>query len=569
MGSAVYHDGFLHTNSAYFLNYSIVAANDSQGNFLNSMIDESKIKADYVQAFNYARSKEIAFYQAFFPGVTSYDVFIRKLRELLNQADKAGEKIKQLKNANLRTHIQMQKGMEEQVHYQIKIDSTRLGQLPGIPTSIIDGKVGNEVYLDLSKEAELKAAKVVINDITNKNFDNESSNPKAITKWFEQQFNNETEAMADRIISGITISKKSPSGDVTEIDTQRTYFKIGQFPFLWSKKEIAENRAKNNKEFEQLFEQAKTTVYNFLKGQLQISDDGGLLSDAFEASWRSANAHLEDFFFEGDNLIKAVLGNVGEFQLLLWNNYAAMAMKKYTPELGKIIGDEAKDGRGQNRSDYQLMVSIGADIGSADETEAIGIQSKNVSEARYKEIQVNTDLGLIAPNLGDNITTSIANYQFNASIANEIGNMEEILETYVDKYVWRVLNFNVNDNLEPKHTNTFYWLGGDKLIPVSSLIFKMYSGGGSLSLKKMMKKPETTITGLERGSITDFGYNMGDHPLFVDYWRGNMYTDWKPTTENPGKFQSLIAGIGIHTTLDIASFLDVTTGKGRFEIFTS
>ena len=569
MASATYHDGLLHTSSAYFLNYSIVAANDSQGNFLSSLVDESKIKADYVQAFNYARSKEIAFYQTFFPGVTSYDVFIRKLRELLNKADEAGKKIKQLENANLRTHIQMKKGVEEQVHYHIKINSTQLGQLPGIPTSITDGKLGDEVYLSLSQEAETKAAKTIINKINKTNFDDKSPNAKAITKWAERQFTDVTDDVANVITNGITISRSGPSkSGVTEVDTQQTYFKIGQFPFLWSKKEIAENRAKGDKEFEVLFKQAKDTVYNFLKGQMQINDEG-LLNDAFEISWRSANVKLEDFFFEGDNLIKAVLGNIGEFQLLLWTNYVAMATKKYTPELAKIIGDEAKDGRGQNRSDFQLMTSIGADIGDASEAEAIGIQSKNVSEARYKEIQVNTDLGLIAPNLGDNITTSIANYQFNASIADEIGNMEEILETYVDKYIWRVLNFNVNSDLESKHTNTFYWLGGNKLIPVSSLIFRMYNSGGSLSLKQMIKKPETTITGLQRGSITDFGYNMGDHPLFLEYWHGNMYTSWTPTSENPGKFESLIAGIGIHTTLDIASFLDVTTGKGRFEIFTS
>ena len=208
--SATYHDGLLHTSSAYFLNYSIVAANDSQGNFLNSMIDESKIKADYIQAFNYARSKEIAFYQTFFPGVTSYDVFIRKLRELLNKADEAGKKIKQLENANLRTHIQMKKGVEEQVHYHIKINSTQLGQLPGIPTSITDGKLGDEVYLSLSQEAETKAAKTIINQINKTNFDDKSPNAKAITKWAERQFVDVTDDVADVITNGITISRTGP-----------------------------------------------------------------------------------------------------------------------------------------------------------------------------------------------------------------------------------------------------------------------------------------------------------------------------------------------------------------------
>ena len=557
--SIVYHDGLLHTNSAYFSSASVVATND---NVLSKLQDIENIKADYEGAINYARSKEIAFYQTFFSGVTEYEVFITKLRELFNKADQAGEKIEQLANMNLKANIQTKKGAEEQVRYQIRIDSTALKQLPDIPTSIINGKIGEGVYLSLSKNSEIKAAKRVVNKISNTKFDIESSNPIAIKQWFEQQLLNEGGTLAD----GIVISKSEPQGDVVEVDTKQTYFKIGQFPFMWSKKEIAENRAKGDKEFEELFEQAKDVVYNFLKGKLQVEDDGGLLSGAFEASWSAANAKLGDFFFEGDNLIKAVLGNIGEFQLLLWTNYAAMAMKTYTPELGKIIGDEAKDGRGQNRSDYQLMVSIGADIGEVSE-ETIGIQSKNIDEKRYRKIEVNSDLGLIAPNLGSNLTTSIANYQFNASIASKVGDMHEVLETYINNYIWRNLNFNVNEGLNPQHTNTFYWLGGNKIIPVSEIISKLYNPKDPTnSTNQNMQKP-TTEFNLEPGKTTDEQFEEGEPPLFVTYWKKFSY-GWEPQPDNTTAYQLFLTGIRIKSVLNLASFIEVSGGSGRFEIFT-
>ena len=557
--SIVYHDGLLHTNSAYFSSASIVATND---NVLSKLQDLENIKTDYEDAISYARSKEIAFYQTFFPGVTEYDIFIEKLRDLFNKADQAGEKIEQLANMNLKANIQTKKGAEEQIHYYIRIDSTALKQLSGIPTSITNGKTEEEVFLNLSKEVELKAAKTVINEISKTNFDDQSPNPKAIETWLERQLAKEIDTLSD----GITISKSGPQGSVVEVDTKQTYFKIGQFPFMWSKKEIAENRARGDKEFEALFEQAKDVVYNFLKDKLQVKDDGGLLSSAFEASWRAANAKLGDFFFEGDNLIKAVLGNVGEFQLLLWTNYAAMAMKKYTPKLGKIIGDEAKDGRGQNRSDFQLMVNIGADIGKASE-ETIGIQSKNVDKKRYHKIEVNSDLGLIAPNLGSNLTTSIANYQFNADIANKVGDMKEVLKTYIDNYIWRNLNFNVNDDLNPQHTNTFYWLGGNKIIPVSEIITKLYNPKDPTnSTNQNMQKP-TTEFNLKAGTTTDEQFEEGDPPLFITYWKKFSY-GWEPQPENTIAYQLFLTGIRINSTLNLASFIEVSGGSTRFEVFT-
>ena len=571
MGSAVYHDGYLHTNSAYFMEADIVATNKGDSNLLANLQKVENIADDYERAKEYAKSKEISFYQIFFPGVTEYSVFIGLIRNIFEQADKAGEKIRRLGNAYLKPQIQTSKGKEDQVNFRIKINSKELAQtglkIPPINTEEIKYS-GDIFYLSINDETEIKAIKIIANhikeqynDSTNINkFNPESSNPEAIARWLDREIPQMEGEIAKELMSGVTLIKDNPKNGGDKTQTIHKRFMIGQFPFKWTKKQIAEYRKSGNQEFEAEFAKAKQEVRKFLIDQLQIGSDDDLLRAAFNESWRIINAKkADDYFFEGDNLIKAVLGNVGEFQLDLMIKYAAMATRKYNGKLGQIVGDIVQQGRGQGRTDYQIMVSLGADIGSS-----VGIQVKNIDEKRYKEIEVNSDLGLIEANLGSNVTTSVANYQFNADIANEIGDMEEILETYVNNYIWRVLNFDVNENLMPEHTNTFYWLGGSQIIPVSEIINRLYQSNETN--KQLMNKPNTTVSGLTRGKTTDNEYNQPNkHALFTTYWQGSK-PDWTPTPANSVLYKAQLAKVKIKSILDLASFLEVT-GSGNFEIF--
>lgn len=568
--SIVYHDGLLHTNSAYFSSASIVATND---NVLSKLQDIENINADYRDAINYAEQREISFYQSFFDGVTTYESFITKLRELFDQADKAGQKIKRLSNASLKTHIQTTKDSTETVDFKIIIDSTALSnmgiEIPSIKTDLINYN-GDTFYLGLNSDTEITLVKQIANHIRassdeSKNINNftpSSHNTEALIKWFNRELPS-VEAQATKTFrNGITLMKNAPKGDKKEAHVKKT-FMIGQFPFKWSKKQIAEYRKNGGKEFEAEFGKAKQMVHEFLIKQLNIGDDDVLLKAAFDAAWKPISTKgADDYFFEGDNLIKAVLGNMGEFQLDLIVNYTAMATKRYNSKLGQIVGDIVRDGRGQGRTDYQIMVMVGADIGSGSNEESIGIQVKNIDKKRYHKVEVNSDLGLIAPNLGSNITTSVANYQFNESIANKVGNMEEVLESYVESYIWRALNFNVNSGLQPEHTNTFYWLGGDKIIPVSKIIRKLYDPTG---MNTTMEKPTTEID-LKKGSKSDIDFTKGNPPEFTTYWL-HYKTGWKPQSENSAAYDLFISNIRVKSVLNLASFIEVSGGSGAFEVF--
>ncbi len=569
--SIVYHDGLLHTNSAYFSSASIVATN---GNVLSKLQNIENINADYQEAIDYAEQREISFYQSFFDEVTTYEGFIAKLREIFNQADEAGQKIRRLSNAVLKEHIQTSKDPVETVDFKIIVDSTALTnmgiEIPALKTDLIDYK-GDTFYLGLNNDTEITIIKEIANKIRTASSDSKninsftpsSNNTEALVKWFNKELPSVESQATKTFMNGITLLKNSPKGGRKEGHVKKT-FMIGQFPFKWSKKQIAEYRKSGNKQFEAEFNKAKQAVHDFLIKQLNIGADDTLLKSAFDAAWKPISVKgADDYFFEGDNLIKAVLGNMGEFQLDLMLNYINLVTKKYNGKIGQIVGDIVRDGRGQGRTDYQIMVAIGADIGTGGSEESIGIQVKNVDKKRYRKIEVNSDLGLIAPNLGSNITTSVANYQFNASIANKVGNMEEVLKTYIENYIWRTLNFNVNDGLQPEHTNTFYWLGGDKIIPVSRIIRKLYDPTNTTAT---MEKP-TTEFDLRKGDRSDSDFMEGDPPAFTTYWLHEK-SGWVPQSENTTAYDLFISNIRIKSVLNLASFIEVSGGSGMFEVFS-
>lgn len=573
---SLYHNGLLHTNSSYF--GAVGYFNDKSESF-KSMFHVASIVQDYQDAIDYARKREIAFYQKFFPGVTDYKTFIEKMREIFNKADRAGQKIARLKNASLKNDYTITSNSVP-VNYKITITKEAAGkiQLKGKNSSF--AFESDTMTLSINNTADVGLMKEIVNYIkgipknfernfdpfnrshlyNTSKFDPDSTNTKALAIWLGDELG-ESDVFAKQIIPGITVSTDAPKNTSTTQTITQDLPKE-ELPFSkFKKSDIKRAKDEGNEEVIAKINQAREEVKNFLLQRLEVSDDG-MLKDAFDLAWNKLDT---DFFFEGDNLIKGVLGNPGEFALDVALNYASLANKEFDGKLGHIIGDRVEQSskggvevnRGQGRSDYQIMVDLGADIGTQD----IGLQVKNVDREGYDSIEVNTDLGLIAPNLGDDIVTSIANYKFNASIASQVGNMKGFLKDYVEKYIWRALNFNVKDGLKPEHTNTFYFLGGDKLIPVSEIILRLYNNkrlDEDYKANKLMKQPDTTITGLKRGKTTDERFNTGEPPQFTKYWRGNDETSWTPTPENSGLYELLIANIRIKSVLNFASFLQVT-----------
>ena len=586
----IYHNGFLHTNSSYFKKENFFKA-DKNDSAYKELFSAANIADDYMKAIDYARSKELAFYHSIFPGVSDYEHFMIELRKLFNDCNKIGEKIDRLSNASFKGDYYFPTNSQE-FDYVVIIDATDLSKY-GIKMEEINTDTvtfeGGEYYLQINNLEDLKFIKRIINKIkavpeeyeenyqpfrrshirNTTPFKESSESTKALRKYIDKELEEIAEEgvknLSKEISRGVTLTR-TPAGEEVVIEgTGRT--SAADLPMnKMTGTQINDLLKSGDPEKVAIALKAREDVKEFLMKRLDVDCDP-LFTKAFHIAWSKLN---EDFFFEGKNLVKGVLGNPGEFALDLALNYANFKAGQYgNVALSGIIGDIVQGKRGQPRSDYECLVAIG----EGDEVGHIGMQVKNYDASRYNDIEVNTDLGLMAPNLGEDITTSLANYKFNASIANELGNMSGMFSKYLDKFIWRALNFDVNPGLIPEHTNTFYFLGGNKLIPVSEFMMSLGNPGGKKNLaeeyisdrKKIMEQPETTVTGLDRGKITDEKYAEGDPPLFVKYWLGNEDIGWKPSSSNEGEFQNLLAGVRINSVLKFASFLSVS--KGNYNIY--
>lgn len=577
--SEVYHNGFLHTSSSYFQSVPHFKQGDFKVNF-----KAKNIAADYKAALDHAKKQEQGVYQSFFPGVTTYEAFIKKLRELFAGVGN----LRALSNASLKNDIII-KNEKQQFDYQIII-TQEMAQAIGIKvhTDMVDIDTG-DIYLDTSNASELKIIKQIINYVkklpdnykdkynpfnrshiySRTGFKTGSSSTEALDRWLNQELQaiaKDNEFVWEKILmDGITITRKSPNGQTIE-KTVAEKIRGKDLPFSQFKgSEINAAIKAGDKEIIAAAEKARQEAKIFLMNRIEASSDP-TLNKAFNLAWSKLPT---DFFFEGDNVIKGVLGNPSEFALDVAVNYVALKTGQHNSLLSGVIGDLATGKRGQPRSDYDLLVMIGQ------KPVHVGMQSKNVDKTGYNDIEANTDLGLMMPNLGEDMTTSIANYKFNASIAAAIGDMEAELGEYLNNLIWRGINFNVKDELIPEHTNTFYFLGGTMIIPVSRFILYLANPKGLDStldadyiVEKTMEPPETTISGLVAGTLSDEDFESPeDHPLFLEYWHGKS-PDWTPLPSNSAEFQNLLGGIRVKSILKFGSFLEVSGGSAYYSFIS-
>ena len=280
-----------------------------------------------------------------------------------------------------------------------------------------------------------------------------------------------------------------------------------------------------------------------------------VLKDAATEVWRETIKDNVSFFFEGDNLYKSILGNIGEFQLALQDRYIRMVLMQTNPKVGHIIGSVVKDGRQEPRSDYQLVLAVGGDIGNT----ILGIQSKNIGNSSMQKVKINSDLGLVAPNLGVVFTDAIVNSYFNTDILFETGNMTEYLREYLNAYFWKAMNLNVGEGLDPYHTNTFYWAGGSALVPSSTIIETLN--------RELITSPEFDITKAAWKDLSDEEFlkekSDGD-PIFTDYWHGS-FDHWEPIAENTAIYQQLLNNTRIHTEFSMARIFNANGTMAAFE----
>lgn len=540
----------LHTNSVYFNNRGWTSKEKREFNAFDIM-------ASFDAAYEYARKQELAFYHSYFD-VNSYEAFIKELRSLFAKAEGDGQRIKNLSNAGLKQipNVADALSINTKFSYKILIKGDLCEKIPFelLNSDTVHVK-GDPIYITLNMNST-QAIKNVINKEFGTRFHYKTSHSTYdLRRWFELMLKDITkEEVTKKLSENIFLTRQK----ATEKDAVISDELKG---FLFAKDLSAEERQaylrgdygpEARRQFQQEMGKALEQIKDFIFNSCLKVDEGtrygvnkiNILKDAATETWREIITKDSSFFFEGDNLSKSILGNIGEFQLALQDKYIRMVLHQTNSKLGRIIGSIIEDGRQEPRSDYQLIVELGGDVGNT----IVGIQSKNIGNSSMQKVKINTDLGLVAPNLDDGFVDAIVNSYFNTDILFETGNMTEYLTEYLNTFFWKGMNLNIGPGLNPTHTNTFYWVGGSTLVPASTIIKALN--------KELITNPEFTISKAAWIDRSDQEFvtettEDGD-PLFTDYWNGTWSSGWTATKENASIYEQLLLNTRIHTSFSMA-----------------
>lgn len=567
--------GVLHTNSAHAKGLGL---KEAEFNYRRDFKDDWN--ADLNAALEYAKNREVEFYHSIFPEVNDFKTFMKKIRELFQGAEEDSLCIRGLSNSNLRGYLP-DFLIENNITYQIEITGDLVNNLGKYFKKLNSKNItvnNTELYaiINLNKDT-VTDIKKFLNDNIGTHYVRESKNLDLLKQHLNDAY--EAKKTGNEIASvlannpNIVVIKNTPT-KTSSVKMEETIkniqeLKIGERPF-YLKAEDVKNGKIPEKEIEAALQGIKHYIFNeWLKVDKGHKYPGGrnILKESAEETWNEVISKDRTFFFEGLNLIKSVLGEGGEFQAKLIDCYIRkvnnLIGNKHTCE---IIGGEIKDGRGQPRTDLQIIRENGGDVGDV----IAGIQVKNVSDKSLQRLDINSDLDLISPNLSTETNEAIANYYFNISIKEIVGEFKEKLENYFRYYYWKAMNLHVGEGLDPNHTNTFYFAQGTSLVP-ASVIIESLKGGSPQEFT-------VDVKGVKAAKYTDDDFvnimidddKDGPRPLFTDYWLKEA-GKWEQTDLNKSEFSEILKSISVHTTLNLSKVMSVylRNHKGEsFEIFS-
>lgn len=562
--------GILHTDSSKF---TTASSYNEGGESYNHLFNQDVINADLQDALKIARANELAFYSVYFSGVTGYRDFIAKVRALFEEAGKDWELIKGLSNANLKRFVPRDRtdlGKELDVQIIINSESEAI-DLKKLNLSTYGIQIDcnpDQFHINLTRENVAAFSKDLVyivqgafapNGMFFKQKQNEmkiQSTMKVfdtVVAWLDRQATDRLEQL------GIKVDISEKESKITNKDKIKQ--KIQPFT-LYTKNEIRERTG--DPEFEKEFAKAFAKVKAFMLDPLLKGSE--ILQEAAKKAWGSlvgdVKSELREYFFEGENLDKSILGYGGEFQLQIIHNYLAIASKEYNGSLGEAVGGIGSGKRKEPRSDFQIMEMLGADIGGF----LAGIQVKNVSEGTGTRIHTKSDLELIAPGMPEGFRDTLANVMFNTDIASQVPDIEATLKAYVEAYFWRAMNLHVGEGLNPNHTNTFYMYRGTSLIPASEIIMDM------LDTESTTRKPKFEVSGLVKPDKGDEFYaeRVGDdrRPNWLDYFDSITYLGFgegavvDADTYNYSEYNRLLAQVSVNSTFSLSGVAASLIRKG-------
>lgn len=516
----------IHTKSAYAPELEVTV---SSGGY--------SLDALYNNAYNHLRQAELSFYHQFFSDVNDIDTFIARIRKIFNDAEGVESYLKRFTNANLSKFLPKKKPYFEQ-GYKIRVtgDLEKIAFDYSGPSCYMKG----DLYIAITPE-NAQLIKHILNTVLNRSGNNKFQDTNKVTDNLVKTLRSKGNELFE-IVGSTSPVKKQQSLDITAVTKQE--YNQGK------DSEINKLLNSNSPEAKQRLGEIRSDMRKSLNEMKQFLFSGMPadpdLRRAVEETWKSVvpvgeDMLLRNYFFEGGNYLKALLGQTGEFYNKVILSYLS---KKVNNPMGvEIIGSLLKGGK-QPHTDLQIMTALGADI---------GFQTKNVSGRR--NIDVNTDASLIQKNFGPNVVSALVNYWTNSSY--DRGVIEEVKELLEDRF-FQAMNLNVSPELDKMQTNTFYFAGGQHLIPGSEIIKEIMS-------LSAVERPHFDIKG---GNVTPSGSDESYKGNFMEYWKYPKGENSNPdmmeaTPKNAPAFNAAASSISIQTSFSLSALMD----SGRFRIF--
>lgn len=523
---------------------------------ITGMIENNKDKIDlsYDDAISYLRGKELDFYHSIFPEVNDLDGFLAKIRELFKINEEDRKIFESFSNANLKRLLPDYKPPVFERGYTLNIigDSQLIDfTFKSETVQSLNGKLyisiipeNAQLIKRLLNEGLKRKGYTTFNDTNN----NISRNLNNILKLTEGQT---SKNIGD--VFTVTLDKKPINKSVKDFDVVKFALKKDGSGH-WTKKELQKLYESNPKEIQKIREELTQSIkyiHDFLfKDYSKASEK---MQKAMKTTWSELmggkDTLQQDFFFEGENYTKTILGQVGEFSNRVLNEYLRLnaSDKALPPKLIRIMGSDFEGGQ-QMHSDIEILLACGASVNQ---------QTKNVSEDAT--IPVNTNAALVEPLFGQEVISPLVNY-FAASDYNSLhSNLLDSFKKIFENNYYAAMNLNVSDKLKEvaQQMNTFYFFGGLHLVPASFILetLKNRSVNG--------RRPSFEISGGNVSSLTEEEYENKYKTNYI--WRGKAGPEMIPSSDNYMLYKKDAASISISTSFSIPALLK----SGRFRIFNA
>ena len=526
------------------------------------------------------QDQEIAVYGKFFADCTTYEDFIKRLRELFDTKHNvdmqiiqnfSAEKIQVLLNKNFGTQIMPSKNLITEIEI-INPDVTKIDI-----GNILKGTSGNFklsnniVKLDIRMDdAGIKAMKELLNKAQGKHFHTNSLGTDCMKAYLKH-------LVVEKHLPEETQKEKIQA--ITK--GFRTTKFIGDSDLRYTLADVKDSSKKA------YIRHATNKIKDFFYSPegLNIASGTQALKKAFQRTWKVNINNIKygiAFFLKGGTLTY-FSGAFGEFQIALLSNYILQrtgAIKDKT--LAKTLSSKISNTIGQTEQ-AKVDVTLLGDLG-------IQVKNYNPYTYNYNPIETNTTAESFLNKLGSNgqaiskydehqvvsLTSFLANYAFSQDYRamagkDTIPSVEEV-EKSLENYAGELYNLSIiRSTPQPEaysDTVLFYSFSGMYLVPASAILQAVYNNlkdeshrtnigvsikwkGDGLSSKDMQEKQE------------------GNSPYWTTYWhkaaKGSGYrgSGWSRQPAQDTKIKNLLSVTRIKTGFKVTNGFD---NNGKIDI---